>query len=167
MSLSLPHNESQKPAQRAEWTIQRVSWVVWGAILVAGLAGLLGPGPLSTTEVEAPDQSISVRFNRFEHYSRPGTWELALHPRETATELRVEISAPLIHNVQVLRIEPEPKGSTLKNDTIVYTFDYDGPKSGPTPRILFHVQHEHPGNVEGTIRLADHEPVVVNQFIFP
>src|SRR5690606_27278091 len=123
VSLSLPTNESQKPAQRAEWTIQRVSWVVWGAILVAGLAGLLGPGPLSTTEVEAPDQSISVRFNRFEHYSRPGTWELALHPRETATELRVEISAPLLHNVQVLRIEPEPKGSTLKDDTIVYTFN--------------------------------------------
>lgn len=167
MGLSLPSNESQQPAQRLEWIVQRFCWVLWGLILIAGLVGLLGPGPLSETDASSPDNTMSVRFNRFEHYSRPATWELTLRPNEAKNELRVEISAPLVENVQVLRIEPEPKTSTLRDDSIVYTFDYDGSPSDPAARVLFHIQHEHPGSVAGQIRLEDREPVVVSQFIFP
>ena len=38
--------------ERREWKIQRVGWLLMALMLVAALAGLLGPGPLSSTIAE-------------------------------------------------------------------------------------------------------------------
>ena len=66
--------------QRKEWRIQRIGWVAWALVLLAGMLGLIGSGPLSSTSSSATDESLTVRYDRFLHYHQPTTFEVTLHP---------------------------------------------------------------------------------------
>ena len=43
--------ETDESFQRNEWRIQRVGWIVWSLVIIAGLIGLLGSGPMSHKEI--------------------------------------------------------------------------------------------------------------------
>lgn len=54
-----------------EWRWQRVGWILLGGLVVAGLAGLLGDGPLSSTSSSSIDGAVQASFDRFLHRSAP------------------------------------------------------------------------------------------------
>jgi hypothetical protein len=109
--------------QRVEWIVQRVSWVLWAGIIVAALAGLVGPGPLSNTEASASDGLITVAYERFVHYHHPTTIDIMLGPSaEVGNPARVKLSQTLLDRLEVLRIEPEPESREVTSDGIVYSF---------------------------------------------
>ena len=49
---------------RAEERLHKLGWIVFAGLLLAALAGLLGPGPLSSRSKSA-DPALSVEYERF------------------------------------------------------------------------------------------------------
>jgi hypothetical protein len=161
--LELPEGER---FFRIEWRVQRVGWIVWGLIVVAALAGLVGTGPLSSREVSASDGSLVVGYDRFLHYHTPSTIELTLPSMPgDSNPFRVQLSRALLEGVEISRIEPEPEGRTLAADGVVYDFPRgDGIANA---RILLHLKYERFGRHGGEIALVGHEPVTLSQFVYP
>jgi len=157
--------EDDPAFQRIDWRMQRVGWILWGIILVAGLSGLMGTGPLSSAETAAPDKSVTLRYHRFLHYHKPTRLEIVLRPEEQGQTLRLKVSRSLLDRIEVLRIEPQPKDAVLTSDGVVYSFDRDD--SLESGKILFHVEYEKYGKTSGQIALLGHQPATFKQFVYP
>jgi hypothetical protein len=150
--------------QRNEWRLQRAGWVVWTLVIVAGFIGLLGPGPMSRAEVVAADGSLTITYDRYLHYHHPT--QLTLSVGEiTDDELRVKLDRTLLDRLQVERIEPEPLKAELADDGIIYTFLQT--PSSRNAKVIFHVDYEQFGAHRGTVEVVGHEPVTLNQLVYP
>ena len=158
--------EDNMASHRTEWRVQRIGWVLWGAVLIAALLGLMGPGPLSSQESSAADGSLSLKFDRFLHYHHPTQLELLLRPGERrATDIRVEVAQKLLDRVEIHRIEPEPTGRQLSDDGAVFTFPLaEGSQSS---KVVFHMEYEKYGPSSGRISLLGGQSVDFKQFVYP
>jgi hypothetical protein len=156
--------ETNEAFQRNEWRIQRVGWIVWTLAIIAGLIGLLGSGPMSHKEISAADGSLTIDYDRYLHYHHPT--QLTLSVRQIATdELRIKFGRALLDRLQVERIEPEPLQAELTNDGVIYTFMQKA--SSENVKVVFHVDYEHFGTSRGSIEVVGHEPVTLEQFVYP
>ena len=154
------------PFQRAEWRVQRIGWVVWGLIIVAALAGLMGSGPLSSTEASATDGSTSIRYDRFVHYHHESQLELTIHRDLVGgTALNVHVSQALLDRIQIIRIEPQPTSRQLAADGIVYSFSHQDRME--SAKIVVHLDFRKFGTTAGQIRVAGHAPVKLRHFVYP
>jgi hypothetical protein len=150
--------------QRNEWRIQRVGWFVWILVIVAGFIGLLGSGPMSQAKMAATDGSLTILYDRYLHYHQPT--QLTLVVSEIAEEeLQVKFDRALLDRFQVERIEPEPLKAVLLDDGVIYTF-LQKPFSR-NAKVIFHVDYEHFGINHGAVQVVGHEPVILNQFVYP
>jgi hypothetical protein len=156
--------ETDESFQRTEWRLQRAGWIVWSLVIFAGLIGLLGTGPLSNTEVIAPDGSLSIAYDRYLHYHHP-TQLILLVGETAADELRVKFDRTLLDQLQVERIEPEPLKAELADNGIIYTFLQK--PSARNAKVIFHVDYEQFGAHRGTVEVVGHEPVTLKQFVYP
>ena len=151
--------------QQREWKIQRIGWVIWGLIILAGLAGLLGTGPLSSTSAVSVDGTVEVRFDRYEHSHDPITLELLLSPTAQYEDLQVAFSRSFLDHVRIHRMEPEPERCLLQKDSVVYSFPL-GSIAGAV-KVQMHLEYRKFGDVDGEIGLVDHSPVRIRQFVYP
>jgi hypothetical protein len=158
--------EDLQSFQRKEWRLQRVGWLVWTIVVAAALVGLLGSGPLSSTSSSAPDDSLTVRYDRFLHYHKPLMFEVTLRPgNQTNNAARLFLSDELLMRLQISRIEPEPEGRELAAGGVIYTFPSESGLETATIRV--HAQYEAFGRATGKIGLVGREPATVTQFVYP
>jgi hypothetical protein len=150
--------------QRNEWRIQRVGWIVWFLVIVAGSIGLLGSGPMSHSEIVAGDGSLTIAYDRYVHYHHPTQLTLSLGelPGE---ELQIKFNRELLDRMQVERIEPEPVKAELTDDGVIYTFLQK--PSSQNSKVIFHVDYERFGANGGAVEVVGHEPVTLTQFVYP
>ena len=156
--------ETDESFQRNEWRIQRAGWIVWSLVIIAGLIGLLGSGPMSHKETTAADHSLKINYDRYLHYHHPT--QLTLSVGEIADdELQIKIDRALLDRLQVERIEPEPLQAEITDDGVIYTFMQKA--SSQNVKVIFHVDYERFGDSQGTVEVVGHEPVTLKQFVYP
>ena len=73
--------------QERFWTAQRVSWLVFGAIIVAALAGLSGRGGVFAHAVIS-NETASLEYSRFMRWEASDRMTLVLPPSEKAEPCR-------------------------------------------------------------------------------
>jgi hypothetical protein len=152
--------------QSSEWRVQRIGWVLWAGILVAGLLGLVGAGPLSNVDSSAPDDSLTVAYQRFVHYHQPTLLDLTVRPGPSTDQtLRVKLSESLLDSLEIQRIEPEPNAREIAVDGIVYTFQRE--LAADSAKIAFHIEYERFGRSRARIELIGHGSVQFDQFVYP
>ena len=158
--------ETDDRFQKHEWQIQRVGWILWGCVIVAGLLGLLGPGLFSKTRSAASDSSLSIAYDRFVHYHHPR--EVKLHfdlGAIGASEFRISIDRGLLNSVDIQRIVPEPKQYAISQGGVVFTFDKEPQLQ--KGEVTLRIDYQHQGRVRGEIGLVGHVPAQITQFVFP
>jgi hypothetical protein len=166
MSADRLELEQDAAFQRREWRIQRVGWAIWAAIVLAALAGLTGPGPLSHREAATADGRLSVKYDRFVHYHHPTPIEVTLRPAsETDDRLRLRLSQSMLDRILIERIEPEPMSRELTAGGVWYEFARE--QSADDVKVLFHIEYEAMGRGNGDLQLAGSEPVAINTFVYP
>jgi hypothetical protein len=152
--------------QRGEWFVQRVAWVFWFLIIVAALAGLLGPGPLSSATVESADKALAVNFQRFLHYHNPTEINLQLTKRGGLQDsAEVFIDHALLDRIEVRRIEPEPVDSRISEAGVTHVFSI--PPGAASGQITYWVNFEKYGKATGRMKLDGRSDVTLQQFVFP
>ena len=158
--------ETDPHFQEAEWRAQRIGWNVWSLIIVAACLGLLGPGWLSHREAASADGAIAVGYERFLHYHNPSQVTVTCNgARLDSDAFRISVQRSLLDRMQIRRIEPEPEYHQVTQDGVIYGFRRD--QQADSVKVVFHVEYERYGNVEGAIALAGGDPVTLRQFVYP
>jgi hypothetical protein len=149
--------EEDPDFQTRSWRVQRLVWLLGLLVLVAGLLGFTGGGPLSAGELELTGgaQVHYPKFARFDH------------------EERIRIKFPVNGPAQILiggelqhSIEPlaQPAQVFLAGEGIWYRFD----RTGPGGEVEFSFQPELAGRWSLNFASGEDQPIAqVPVFIYP
>jgi hypothetical protein len=152
--------------QRREWRIQRVVWLLLAALLVAALAGLLGPGPLSSTSRQAA--GFDVHYLRFTRWQAPHTLTITVLPSAGPT-VALAINRSYLDSMQVQQITPQPASVKLSGNN--YIFDFDNRRAQLPTDIAFDLQPSSMGTVHAIIGLltpgSPTASVHLTQLVYP
>jgi hypothetical protein len=152
--------------QRREWRIERGGWVVMAALLLAGLLGLLGHGPLSHAVAGTPGK-LTVAYDRLQRSSAPNEYRFrASSTLAREGELRLRFDDALLEDIELTSILPEPVQMRSGPGYTDFVFAMDMAE-GPSARIQFQFQPSTFGHVRGCVTAAGTEPLVIDQIIFP
>ncbi len=152
--------------QKKAWIVQRVGWVLMALVVILALAGLFGPGPLSTTTVGDERAPVRLQYERFVR-SRDPT-ELTIHIGANAaqgSEARIWLDREYLHKVQIRHITPDPERVEAGPDRLMYVFRLIGPNQ-PTA-ILFNVEPQEIGQLQGKFGVDQGAALSFTQFVYP
>lgn len=146
--------------------MQRLGWALLGLIVVAAVAGLLGPGPLSSTTRSAPSWQVEIEYARFAHNRADMTLEFHLKSDPERPEpAQVWISAEYLAGVTVQQIVPEPQDWTAGGDGVVLTFPVRD--RGASVHVQMEIRPSQMGLLHGAIGVPGRQPVKFWQLVYP
>jgi hypothetical protein len=149
--------------QRRDWFLQRVGWCALGLLLLAGLAGLLGPGPLSKTT--RTDGHLEVAYERFVRDNAQTDLSFRVAPQALVSDqARLLIHRDYLAANRLQRIDPEPRSARSLGEYVEYSFDAQA--SEPLA-IRFAVEPDELGTHLVSVRLNDGPEVRLEQFTYP
>lgn len=106
-----------------ERRVGRLGWVVLSLFVLAGLAGLLGPGPLSSTTSGTDADPVRISYDRVVHLDSADRLTLLL---DTSTaegdSLSVELTGSWLGGVDLETVSPEPDTQKLLPGGARYEF---------------------------------------------
>jgi len=140
---------------RRSWIAERVGWAALGALILAGLLGFLGPGPLSGRTADGPPR---LEYDRFERVDTPA--ELKARLSGGARNLWVE--KRWLERVDVERVRPQPLRTSDQGEWLVYSFEGEGPID-----VRLGVRFLRAGGAEGRFGVSPERAVSVKQFVYP
>lgn len=154
---------SEDPSfQRREWRAQVIGVCLLGAFLVAGLAGVLGPGALSDGHSGAG--ALEVDYLRYPRYLKPHTLSVEA-PSQGGDELRLWIEERYLDAFFVQDVRPQPASVEAAGDRVIYVFDM-APGSDTVP-VTFDLRSHRTGVATGRIGVDGGESVVFRQVLYP
>lgn len=119
--------------QTRVWRVERIGWLLMAAAMAAGLLGVWGHGPISSTE--ASSGKLTATYERF--VRNVGQNELIVRVAPGSAEngrIRVRISQDYLSTNQVQAMAPEPTSTAVAGGDLVFEFPASD-RSGLTLRI--------------------------------
>lgn len=155
---------NQDPAfSLPEWRVERVGWTVIGALVLAALAGLAGPGPLSLSRASLGG-GLTVTYQRFARYGAPGALGVDVTPA-SGDQVEVLVDQDWLSEMDVTGITPAPARAVVQGDNVAYTFD--APAGEGPVRVSFSLTVRGRGPVTGHVTTSAADSVSFWQFLCP
>lgn len=152
--------------QSRAWKIQRLMWASGLLILLAGVAGLLGPGPFSRRVVSDEQRGFRLEYNRFERYQAPALLKLEVDSRHVVEgQTRIWFNREFVENVQLDRIDPDPERVEVAADRFVYVFNVL--RTDDAVKIIWHLTPNRFGKTQGRLGVDNDGALAFTQFYFP
>jgi hypothetical protein len=151
---------TQHPHFERHWrAVQRIIFGFMSVLLLAGVLGLLGSGPLARAAVEYPDAKVEVQ--RFGRAGAPQ--QIAIEPGDvTAGRLIIQVDKELATKLGLEAMAPAPSDSSTGLDGT--QFIYAATAGGGA--IALKGKPEMPGLVRGVIAVNGHSQTVT-QIVWP
>ena len=147
-----------------EWRIERAGWIVMGLVMVAGVLGLLGNGPLSARSATDATGRFTVRYDRFERaHARSELRFEIVPPAVSSGPLRVWIDRRYLDGIRVVSMDPEPERFEVSSDRMVYTYS----AAGSPVSINIDCEFEECGSYQGRAGIPGGPEVAWKQFAYP
>ncbi len=155
--------------QRRSWTAQRVGQAVMALVLLAALAGLLGPGPLSDATARDPGgAALQVEYNRFWRSKSSLTLRAHLGPGAVREgKARVWLSRAYAQDLQIQEVKPEPDSVEIGAERLTYVFSFSTPDGAPAATVTFIGEPEKAGTLRGRMGLENGPTLDFRQFVYP
>lgn len=150
--------------QRREWKAEHIGWWVMGAIVLAAVAGLVGPGPLSWTTTGAPGAKLWVEHQRFARYQAPMEIKVHFEQPTGAEEIRIGMNREFYAATEA-EISPAPEKTELKRDRVVFVFP--APPAGGDTGVVFRMRPTQRWRHNVRIWFGDEHAVTLRIFVFP
>lgn len=140
--------------------IQTLLFCIFALLVIAGLAGIFGSGPLATREMVMPAAVVE-----FPHFARARSPESVIIRPRGADEghINIHIDRTLVDALRIETIAPQPASATVDETGILYTFGSAASAQGP---ISFKAQPQSPGLIRGRISIDGHDQSC-SQIIWP
>lgn len=114
--------------QRREWLVERVGWALLTLFVVAGLLGLLGPGPLGDATATGDQGLVEVSYGRVAHYEADDFLSFRLDPAAVEEDtVTVTLTGSWLSGVDVQGVSPAPGEELVTDDGVVYEFAVEEP----------------------------------------
>jgi hypothetical protein len=150
--------------ERRQWGVQRAGWVVILLIVLAGLVGLLGPGPVST--VKAVSGALTVEYERVVRKQAPTELHVRLAPGAAQDgEVALFLDQAYLAKVGINSVIPEPIEMEATADGVVFRFAIEQPEQ--PAEIVFAIEPSEPGMTQGRLGLLEGAELTIDQLIFP
>ena len=150
--------------QRHEWVAQRVAWAVLALVILAALAGLLGPGPLSAVSAGAAGDALRLEYHRFLRQDGPTELRVEAEPA-SGGEARIWVSREWLSAVRVESIAPEPERVETGDDRLLFVFPLEA--GARSAEVTFHVKPERAGRLSGRVGLDRGPSFSFDQLVWP
>jgi hypothetical protein len=162
-SRELAEYQAEETFHRREWHAQRIGWACLALLLMAGGVGLFGNGALAHRTISTHEGELQI--DRFARRDAPTLWVIKLGADAVpeGIDFKLRISSALLQRVKIEAITPAPRDQAATANAILFTFHY----LAPNAQIVFHVEPQHVGWVQGDVQLGDSTPVKVRQFVYP
>ncbi len=159
--------EQDETYQERSWVVERIGWVVVALILLAGLAGFMGTGVVSSATVTDSSGLLKVEYNRFMRKHNPDNlkFEIATSAVGPDQKVRLWLSQDYLEDFQLNQITPEPESVESSGDRITYVFSISQPTK--PLQIAFYFEPEHFGTLSGQAGLSDKGSVQFDQWVYP
>jgi hypothetical protein len=152
--------------QQWEWRVERTGWLVICVLLIASLAGLLGPGLFSRRTAQSSDSNVQVQYEAVERYEAPATLHIVARPAaQEDGRLRIAISRSFADRVTIDQVVPSPATVESTQEKIFYVFQTQGQTD--MLRVVMRYKHNDYGWRRYEIGVGDGEPALVRQFVWP
>jgi hypothetical protein len=152
--------------ERRTWTVERIGWTVMGLIVLAALAGLFGPGPLSMTTVGEKSGPLWLEYPRFGRFKAPLMLRVHLGPNTVQQgPVRLWLGRDYLESVQIEAVTPPPEHVEAGAERLTYAFAASEPSRSAA--ITFHLKADQIGWRRGCIGLAESPPLCFRQLIYP
>lgn len=155
--------EEDMPMQQRVWRFERVGWYVLVMIVLLGLAGLFGNGPLSDAEVVSPDGRITVEYQRL---SRSGTTDqLFITVQGTPGEaVMLQLEGSLFRQASIETLQPEPLRSVSNGPALLLQL---GAGKDGMATLYLTLRSDHVGPLKGGVSAGPNSAVHFSTFLFP
>lgn len=154
---------SDPPFQRRESIFERLGWVFMGLTLLAAALGLFGQGVLARAELSR--NNFRLHYDRFVHYGDLIKLKIEVPPDAgDAGIVAVALPNSYLHSFRSDRIVPDPESSAHGDQTL---FWFTNTYAGQSISILFYLEPEKLGRIQGKIIVNGEEEFVFDQFVYP
>ena len=137
-----------------------------GVVLLAGLLGLLGSGPLSKATAGKKGSNLWVEYRRFVRYESPLELRLHVGAQGLSTALpALTISHDYLDKVTIEQIEPRPEQVKAAGKEFVYLFAFAATNQPAT--ITVKLRGNGYGKVPVRLKFSDAPEVQFTQFFYP
>ena len=139
--------------------VQHIGWVVMVILLLMGILGMFGSGPLSYKTYKGTNASIEFeRFLRFEH-----ELHMTIKGKAINGQLLIAFESEYFKKLQIGQINPMPVDFQHKDGYVLYTFKADNAAENT---IRFYFSPEGEGSVKGKV-IVNKEQFSLKHFIYP
>ncbi len=150
----------------AEERFHRLGRWLFAGLLLAALAGLLGPGPLSSRTAEV-SPVLSVEYDRFVRNHAPADLRIRVMPIAGGDTVRLFVSNAFLQATELTRIKPEPEAVEVTPEGHVYVMS--APRlEGGTTLILYRYEPDGAfSDIPVRIAVEGGPEVRFRQFVYP
>lgn len=157
-----PVEEDMRMQQRV-WRFERVGWYALVLVVLLGLAGVFGNGPLSNAQLTSEDGRVHVEYQRL---SRSGTTDnLRITVRGTAGEpVMLLLGGTLLREASIETLQPEPQVSQSHGRSLLLQL---GTSKKGIATLYLTLRSEYVGPLEGFVRAGPNSVVHFSTFLYP
>jgi hypothetical protein len=153
----------EHPRFEARWRfIQTLIFSLMVLLIIAGLAGISGAGPLATKRETVPGAPFVIEYPRFARTRAPE--RIIVRPHAVAAgQIVLHLDQELMDKLRIKEISPQPLASAIDESGIQFLFAV-GPGANGT--IMMQGQPGMPGIARGRISINGRERIF-HQIIWP
>jgi hypothetical protein len=157
--------ESTQEFPERTYRIQRASWAVMAMLVLAGLGGLFGGGPLSDAERGLDPAGLRVNYSRFARAGAPDVIRVSVPPRSDADAFVLLLDRAYLDRVRLDGVTPSPTVAAVADDRIRYVF---AGRAGPgRTAVTFHLTPQSIGVARTRVGMPGGADVAIWQFVYP
>jgi hypothetical protein len=150
--------------QQREWRLERIGWTLITLFLLAGLLGLLGPGPLSWATARSDGGLVEVEYQRFTHWVADDTVEIRVAPDAVeAGAFEVTLTGDWVEAADLQGITPQPSEQRSTPQGVVLQVPVEDPADAHV-QLSFRAQSV--GRLHATVT-AGGESARFTQLVWP
>ena len=151
---------------RIEEIFHKLGWVMFAGLLLAALAGLLGPGPLSSRTAEV-SPALSVEYDRFVRNHAPADLRIRVLPVAGSDTIRFLVGNSFLQATDLTRVKPEPDAVEVTPEGHVYVLRTPRLEGGTT-LILYRYEPDSAfSDIPVRIAIEGGPEVRFRQFVYP
>lgn len=135
---------------------QKAGWAVMTLLVLAGLAGLFGAGPLANQQIARG--ALALDYDRFGRLSRFDEFTASI---SEGGPIELWLDRAFVDAIDIQRVTPEPESMSVSADRVTFGFELEPPAS-----ISFVIRPSRFGWLSGRIGVGDDE-LAFSQLVFP
>jgi hypothetical protein len=143
------------------WRLRRAGWLAMVLLILVGLTGLLGVGPLSRAAV-SDASGLHVEHARFARAEAPESLRVRLPAQ--ADGHRLAVSVAFLDRVRVERVVPAPVRTEALGDQVVYVF---AGRPGADAVVTVHFTPHAIGLARAGLGVPGRAPLTIWMLVYP